>query len=213
MTDPVTLHGYRFSVYTRIARVVLAEKGVLYTRSEIDPFAGDLPDGYLRLHPFARVPVLTHGAFALYETGAIARYVDAAFDGPKMVPTRPEALARMAQVIAIVDNYGYIPMIRQVFAHRVFRPLHGGPTDEAEVAAGIAVSPTILKALEDIAKEGLVLNGEEITLADCHLGPMMDYFTAAPEGAEMINAFRYLHAWWAWMSPRPAMITSDPGRG
>lgn len=213
MTDPVTLHGYRLSVYIRIARVVLAEKGVPYTRSEIDPFADDLPDAYRRLHPFARVPVLTHGAFTLYETGAIARYIDAAFDGPGLVPTAAKALARMAQVIAIVDNYGYTPMIRQVFAHRIFRPRHGGLTDEAEIAAGVAAAPMILQALEEIAKEGLVLNGEKLTLADCHLGPVMDYFTSAPEGAEMINSYRYLRAWWAWMSPRPAMITTDPGPG
>ena len=76
----VELIGYRYSVYLRIVRVVLAEKGVAFAHVEVDPFAGP-PDWYLALHPFGRVPTLRHGDFVLYETSAIARYVDAAFAG------------------------------------------------------------------------------------------------------------------------------------
>ena len=80
----VELIGYRYSVYLRIARLVLAEKGVAFTQVEVNPFAG-APDWYLALHPFGRVPTLRHGDFVLYETSAISRYVDAAFDGPALV--------------------------------------------------------------------------------------------------------------------------------
>ena len=46
----VTLHGYKYSVYLRIARMVLAEKNVAYTQVEFDPFAEDVPQDYLNLH-------------------------------------------------------------------------------------------------------------------------------------------------------------------
>ena len=79
---PLVLHGYRYSVYVRIVRLALAEKGVAYDRVEVNPFAPDVPASYLALHPFGRVPTLVHDDFALYETGAITRYVDRAFAGP-----------------------------------------------------------------------------------------------------------------------------------
>ena len=93
-----------------------------YERVEVNPFAPEVPASYLALHPFGRVPALVHDGFALYETGAIIRYIDRAFPGPALQPTEPRALARMDQMIGIVDAYAYWPMVRQVFSHRVFRP-------------------------------------------------------------------------------------------
>ena len=46
---PLVLHGYRYSVYVRIARLVLAEKGVDYQRVEVNPFDADLSADYLAL--------------------------------------------------------------------------------------------------------------------------------------------------------------------
>ena len=47
----LVLHGYRYSVYVRIARLALAEKGVAYDRVEVNPFAPDVPASYLaRIH-------------------------------------------------------------------------------------------------------------------------------------------------------------------
>ena len=101
----VVLHGYRYSVYTRIARLALAEKGVPYERVEVNPFAADMPARYLDLHPFGRVPTLVHDGFALYETQAIARYIDRAFPGAALQPADPKVLARMDQILGIVDSY------------------------------------------------------------------------------------------------------------
>ncbi|MGK8236559.1 glutathione S-transferase N-terminal domain-containing protein, partial [Roseovarius sp. MS2] len=81
MEHSVILRGYRYSVYNRIARVVLHEKGVAYETDEIDPFAPDVSEDYLKRHPFGRVPVLSHGEFDVFETSAISRYVNAAFGG------------------------------------------------------------------------------------------------------------------------------------
>src|SRR5271169_5490798 len=123
----VVLHGYHYSVYVRVARLALAEKGVAYARAEVDPFAPDVPSAYLAMHPFRRVPVLVHGDFVLYETGAITRYVDEAFPGPRLQPTALRERARMTQIISIVDAYTYWPMVRQMYSHSVFRPRVGEP--------------------------------------------------------------------------------------
>lgn len=210
MPTALTLHGYRYSVYNRIVRVTLAEKGVEYQISEVDPFAADASEDYLQLNPFGRVPTLTHGTFTVYETSAIARYVDGAFASPHLVPSLAKAAARMAQVVSIVDSYGYQPMVRQVFAHRVFRPLMGEKPAEDQIAAGLSASTSVLSALDAIAEEGLVLNAAAVTLADCHLGPMMAYFCAASEGQAMLERHAALWEWWTWFGARPSMTCTDP---
>ena len=211
MTKTVVLRGYKFSVYTRIARMALHEKGVAYETQDINPFADDVPKEYLKRNPFGRVPVLSHGVFDVYETPAILRYVEAAFDGPSLVPVGAEPLARVAQVSAIVDNYGYRPMVRQVFAHRVFRPAIGEPSDETQIAAGITASLPVLGALNTLAREGHVLNDRDFTLADCHLAPMIAYFVQAPEGADALTKYPALADWWAKALHRRCIKTTDPG--
>lgn len=200
----LVLHGYRYSVYVRIARLALAEKGVTYDRVEVNPFAPDVPASYLALHPFGRVPTLAHDGFTLYETSAITRYIDRAFAGPALQPGDPRALARMDQVIGIADAYAYWPLVRQVFSHRVFRPRSGQPGDEAEIARGLQASAKVLAALEPLVSDG-------VTLADLHLGAMIAYFVQAPEGRQALPHYPRLAAWWARLSARPSFAATDPG--
>jgi hypothetical protein len=130
----VTLYGYSYSVYLRIVRMMMLEKGVAWAHIEVDPFTDPIPPEYLALNPFGRVPTLDHDGFVLYETTAITRYIDEAFGGPSLQPEAPPQRARMNQIIAIADSYGYWPMVRQVFSQRVFNARRRTP-DEAVVAA------------------------------------------------------------------------------
>ena len=206
----VVLHGYRFSVYRRIARLALEEKGVAYETREIDPFATPVPDAYLALHPFGRVPVLTHDDFALYETIAITRYVDEAFVGPSLQPDEPQSRARMQQIISVIDNYGYWPMVRQVFSHGFFRRHRGLSADRNEVEQGLAAASRVLSALDQLIAPAPFLLGDRISLADIHLAPMTAYFLSAPEGLAMLTQHAALMAWWTSIARRGTTIATDP---
>ena len=208
---PLILHGYHYSVYNRIARLALAEKGVAYERTEVNPFDPATPAAYRALHPFGRVPTLVHDGFVLYETGAITRYVDRAFAGPALQPQAPRALARMEQLIGVIDSYGYWPMVRQVFSHRVFRAAAGRPVDEAEVAQGLAGSAKVLAALEALAAGEAFLVGPDLSLADLHVGAMVAYLALAPEGAHLLADYPRLAAWWANVSRRASFAFTEPG--
>ena len=207
----LVLHGYRYSVYVRIARLALAEKRVAYAQVEVNPFGPDVAAAYLALHPFGRVPTLVHDGFALYETGAISRYIDRACPGPKLQPDEAHALARMDQIIGVIDSYGYWPLVRQVFSHRIFRPAIGQPADDAEVARGLADSAKVLAALEALASPMPFLVGPTLSLADLHLGAMIAYFTAVPEGAVLLDHHPKLARWWRRLQPRPSMAATAPG--
>ncbi|WP_421995576.1 glutathione S-transferase family protein [Reyranella sp.] len=204
------LHGYRYSVYLRIVRLVLAEKGLAYDRVEVNPFEA-IPAAYLALHPFGRVPTLVHDDFVLYETGAITRYLDRSFGGPRLQPAEPRALARLDQIIAIVDSYGYWPMVRQVFVHAASRPATGREGDRDEIARGLEGAGRTLQAIEALAGPGPFLVGDAPSLADFHLAAMVAYFTAAPQGAEALGRHPRLAAWWSAMQQRPSLAATDPG--
>ena len=101
----------------------------------------------------------------------------------------------MGQVAAIVDAYGYWPLVRLVYAQRVFGPALRERKEEAVVAEGLAKAGRVLAALEEIAAEGLVPNGAVVTLADLHLAPMIAAFVQAPEEAAALIPYKALVRW------------------
>ena len=206
----IRVYSYRYSVYSRIVRMALHLKQLAHETVETDPFT-DLTDAHLRRHPFGRVPVLEHDGFTLYETGAITRYLDRRFPEPRLSPEDPVALARMDQVIGIVDSYVYIPLVRQVFSHGVFRPLMGVEADPQTLRDGLEGSRRALSALEALSAEGRVLGGTDMSLAECHLAPMIDYFLRAEPGRALFAEFPALNRWWDGMADHPAMEATDPG--
>lgn len=206
----VELYGYQYSVYSWIARLALEEKGASYHWIEINPFAPDVPKSYLALHPFKRVPALVHDTFQVYETGAITRYVDEAFPGPRLQPTDPRHRARCSQLLSIIDSYVYWPLVRQVFSHRVFRPRLGRASDTTEIQKGLDAAPEVLAALERLVADTEYLCGTELSLADIHLAPMIGYFAMAGEGEALLKRHRKLGHWWATMSARTAYCATMP---
>jgi glutathione S-transferase len=207
----LTLHAYQYSVYAWIARLVLREKSVAHDYVEVNPFAPAVPADYLKMHPFQRVPTLVHDDFTIYETVAIAQYIDEAFPGPALQPEDVRTRARMRQIVSIVDAYGYVPMVRQVFSNRIFGPRLGRGVDESAVQSGLKEADRVLGALEDLTGADGFLTGGRISLADLHLAPMMAYLTAAPEGHALLSRRPGLLAWWETMRHRDSFIATDPG--
>ncbi|MBS7543722.1 glutathione S-transferase family protein [Ancylobacter oerskovii] len=206
MTDLPRLFGADYSVYVRIVRLVLAEKGVACERVPVDVFAEEgLPPGYLARHPFGRIPAFEHDGFRLYETGAITRYVDEAFDGPALQPVDPRRRARMNQLIGIADAYAYPALVWGVYVERVEKPARGGIADEAAVDAALATARLCIGALAEVMGDGPWLAGAALSLADLHVAPMIDYFVKAPEGAALLGDVPALADWWSRLAGRPSM--------
>ncbi|WP_342361520.1 glutathione S-transferase family protein [Terrarubrum flagellatum] len=206
MADPI-LFGAAYSVYTRIARLALIEKGVSCRFEEVDIFAaGGPPSDYLRRHPFGKIPALGHDGFDLYETAAITRYVDEAFSGPSLQPKEPRIRARMAQLIGVLDAYGYRAMVWDIFVERARKPQRGELPDEAKIAAAVERTERCFDAIEAIMRDAPWLAGEEsLTLADLHAAPMIACLRVAPEGAACLSRHPRLYEWWERISSRASM--------
>jgi len=205
MSDPV-LYGLSRSVYTRIARLALEEKGVRYTLEEVEIFdSAGAPAEHRARQPFGRIPAFEHDGFMLYETDAITRYVDEAFTGTRLQPQTPQARARMNQIIGIVDSYAYRPMVWGVFAARIVAPRAGTAVNETIVAEAMAKSRTCCLALEAILGGNRYFTGTELTLADLHALPILLYFSLTPEGAAVFATHPRLRAWLDNVAARPSV--------
>jgi glutathione S-transferase len=210
--DAPILFGAPYSVYVRAVRLALEEKGVSYRLVEVDVFApGGPPTEHLARHPFGRIPAFEHGAVKLYESGAIERYVDEAFPGPRLQPESPVDRARMNQAIGILDAYAYRTLVWDIFVERVRAPRQGRIADEARIAAALPLAETCLEALEALMEGGPYLAGRTLTLADCHAAPMVIYFSMAAEGAALLAGHPLLSTWLAAIRRRPSiMATRSP---
>src|SRR5712672_4098290 len=212
MTD-VVVFGFPRSTYVHIVRLVLAHKGISYEFRDLEPDMGSAV--HLALHPFDRVPILRHGGFTLYETSAIATYVDEAFEGAPLQPKNIQGRARMHQWISSVNSYYYPYMIYHVGHERNVFPRLGIPSDEKVVAHAL---PKIEIGLQIVEKQlshgqGFLLGGE-VTLADYYLLPSTYSFGRNREGQTMYPRFPVVQAWRERMEALPAVqrlrsVTAD----
>ncbi|CAN7553413.1 glutathione S-transferase family protein [Mesorhizobium amorphae] len=204
MGKPI-VYGADYSVYVRIVRLALAEKGVDYDLVPVDVFAPEgVPPWYFEHHPFGRIPAFEHDGFRLFEASAIARYVDEAFAGPALQPTDARTRATMNQIIGMLDAYGYRSMVWDVAVER----LENTPPDEALIARGLRQAETVLRVLTSPKAPGPWLLGDQLTLADLHAASIVAYFLKVAEGQTLLAEFPYIQAWWDLIAKRPSLAAA-----
>lgn len=205
----VTVYGADYSVYVRIVRLALEEKGVPYQLVPVDIFAEEerTPE-YLARHPFGKIPAFDHDGFGLYETSAITRYVNDAFKGPSLLPDDPKTRARVDQLVSVCNSYVYQPLVWDVYVERIEKGNRGERSDEGKIADGLDKARISLAAITKLMSGKAWLAGDDVTLADLHLAPMMEFFLMTLEGRRTIANFPLLGAWWERMKRRPSMLAT-----
>ena len=204
MTD-VTVYGFPISTFVNIIRLVLTHKNVAFDFHDLEPEMGG--PTHLSLHPFNRVPILDHAGFRIYETSAIALYVDEAFAGPALQPKDLPLRARMYQWISAVSSYYYPYMSYHLSHERLIYPALGIAADEKVVAHALPRITVALDVMERELEHGHhYLVGDQLTLADFFILPTMTSLGMTPEGQEMLKTRRRIGAWRARMEAQPAVI-------
>ena len=207
----VILHGPDYSTQVRTIRLCLAEKGVDYKLEPVDVFrGGNRTPGYLKLQPFGMVPVLVHDGFALYETSAIARYVDEAFKGPKLQPSDKKQAARMNQIISVIEAHGYEPIVTEIVMPRAKQALLHQPVDTDDILRALPKAQQFLMVIQALMGEGGFLVGGALSLADLYLAPIISYFWQTPEGQRLLPKLARLSDWRQAIAARPSMVETEP---
>ncbi len=161
--------------------------------------------------PSSKIPAFEHDGLRLFETAAITRYVDEAFDGPALQPDDVRRRAVMNQIIGLLDAYVYRTLVWDVYVERISKPREGGVSDEARIAAALPRARTCLGALEMLKRPGPWFLAEQVTLADLHAAPMLAYFVQAREGRDMLSEYPRIGAWWESISTRDSFAETKPG--
>jgi glutathione S-transferase len=199
--DPI-VYGFPRSTYVNIVRLILTHKNIPYGFHDLEPIMGK-PE-HLALHPFNRVPILRHGDFAVYETSAIASYIDEAFDGPRLTPQDVRQRARMNQWISAVNSYYYPYMIFHVTHERLVYPELGIASDEKVVAHALPKVELALGVMErELSHGGEYLLGPELTLADFFVLPSTFAFSLTEEGKAMYPRYPAFYRWRERMESLP----------
>jgi glutathione S-transferase len=201
MTD-VIVYGAPQSTYVRTARMACHEKGVDHA---LEPIEFGSP-AHLALHPFAKMPAMRHGEVVLYETSAIARYLDLAFAGPPLVPAEALGAARMEQWISAINAYYYPVIARDILLPRF------GILEAKEDA--IAEAATRMRRQLEIVERTLAANpflaGSAASLADLFLAPIVFWLKLVPEGEAALPDYGALGRWYDRMAGRASFQATIP---
>jgi glutathione S-transferase len=200
----VILYGFQRSTYVNVARVLLIAKGVPFTFHDTEDEM--YSDEHLERHPFGRVPALQHGDFWVYETSAIAMYIEENFDGPRLLPHDVRKRAAAHQWISNLNAYFYPYIIFHLVHERLVFGELGIPADEAVIAEALPKIEKCLDLMTTALKGREYLVDEIATMADYFLLPTLTALSMVPEGTTLLQRFPSVVAWLTRMGHLPAVI-------
>jgi glutathione S-transferase len=202
----VILYGSIMSPFVRPVALALQEKGVAHRLEEVEQGS----PAHRALHPWARVPVLRHGEVVLFESAAIAHYVDEAFPGPALRPADALGRARVLQWISAAQDYFYKHVVAAHLFHYFMQQWRGTPLDPAVIEAGLPALRSTVGIVEKALAGRDWLVGDQLTLADLFLGPMAGYLGLSPASAELLQQSPNLRAYTARLAARASFQATQP---
>ena len=185
------------STCTRKVLMTLAETNTPHELVTLDFAKGEHKQpAHLARQPFGQVPALEDGAFAMFESRAMCRYINEKAGGT-LVPKTLEGRAAMEQWIS-VESASFTPHVMKFVYQHVFNR----PQDEATLAAATKGLETALTFMEARLAKSAFLAGDAMSLADITFMPYIEYGMMTP-AKEIFSRFPHVTTWWNRVSERP----------
>jgi len=201
--------GSSRSSYTRVVRMVCEEKAIDHTLTEADLGAPEI----FAIHPFGKMPVLRHGDFMLYESKAIATYLDRVFTGPELIPSDPKLGALTEQWVSLVNSAMDPTLVRTYLLAYAFPRTGDGKPDRIVIDAVLLRVREQLALLDKAVAATGFLVGDSLTLADLFLLPILYYLKRLPESGEMLDRSTALGRYHDGHAERPSYVRTIPPPG
>ena len=213
----IHLSGPRNGTPAAAARLACEEKGLAYSFDEPDLLkTGGFRLADLLTYLCDRQPMLSHNGLMLFDLEAILRYLDEGFPGPILQPERPRERALMTQIMAVTRQHLHPSAVGVVIAQRLYMPFLGGATDLTLVTRVLPALRDALYAVEQLSllshngTRSDFLVGEDMSLADIMLLPIVGYQMATPEGKDAVATSTRIARWWIVLSRRAAWARAKP---
>ena len=189
-TAQLTLVSHRLCPYVQRAAIALAEKGVPFTRRDVD--LADRPDWFKAVSPLGKTPVLLVGDTAIFESAVILEYLEDT-QSPALHPA--DALARA----------GHRAWIE--FGSTILNDIAGLYSAPSEMAFDAKVGALRAKFLRvDERLKGPWFE-EHFSLVDAVFGPVFRYFDAFDRVGDfgILAGLPKVAAWRAALAKRPSV--------
>lgn len=198
----IVLYHSPYSTCSQKVRLVLAEKKIDYTSREIS-FARQeqLSPDYLAINPNGVVPTVVHDGQVVTDSSCIMEYLDEVFPNPPLSPDSALGRARMRAWLRYFEEVptaaARVPSFQQVFlpvlrvvqnedefeASAAKRPIRKGFYRKMNSGKGFT-SDELQNSTEQLQQtvdridralaNGLWIMGEQFTLAECCVVPIID---------------------------------------
>lgn len=188
MSD-IELFSFEACPYAQRTRMMLIEKGIEYSLTEVDLY--NKPDWWKKLSPHGKVPLLRHDGDIVYESRVINEYLEEVFPEPALLPASSMRRAKTRIWMDYCDTY-LLPALHNLIADR--------HDEEKQIENRKSIRDKLLF----IEKEGLrklsdgpFFMGPEITLVDLQFMPFIERFPCYEEfwGASIPVECNRLRAW------------------
>jgi glutathione S-transferase len=192
--------GRTTSVNVQKVMWTIAELGLPSTRIDAGGSFGklDTPE-FVALNPNRLIPVIEDGGFALWESGAIIRYLTRTYGSGSLMPADARDVARADQWIDWAASVLYPDIITNIFIGLVRTP--AAQRNDAVIAQSIEGAGEKLQILNDVLGRHTYILGDTFTVADIPAGAMMFRYFALPIARPKLAN---VEAWYGRLSARSA---------
>jgi glutathione S-transferase len=205
-TLELELIGVPQSNYVWTTRIALGEKEVAYKFTPERPHSPAVD----AIHPFGKIPVMRHSDVALFESKAIGTYVDRQFPGKSLIPKSAAGGALCEQWISLINTEIDPLLMRHYLVGYFFPNTPDGKPNRAIIDAALPKMPKHFELLDRaIGKTGFLV-GDNFSLADCFLIPILFYMSRLPESKAMMDERRNLNAYLSNQLKRKSVADSVP---
>ena len=219
MTQRLTLHHFPLDPASRMARLVLGEKRVVFEEVIVRYWEPD--SGIDRLNPSGQPPVLVveepnRQKLVLAENAAVVGWVMDNFAAPALMSDDPAERAECRRLQQWFDRKFDYEVNALLLHEKMEKRLLGlGPPDMAAMRRGREAMREHFRYLEEILKKRDWLAGRRLSLADfaaaSHIS-VLDYFDEAPWAQ-----FAAVKDWYVKLKSRPCfrplLADRQPGMG
>jgi glutathione S-transferase len=196
----IKLFGNPMSTCTRKVLATLHETNTPFELDAVDFGKGENKQPtHMARQPFGQVPAIDDDGFAMYESRAIARYIDAKAGG-KLTPTDLKHRAKMDQWMSVeVEDFTPHAM-KFVYEHIFKRPQPAEVMTNATQRLELACS-----VLDKNLTGKTFMVGDQFTLADITYAPYIEYAINTP-AKDIFAKHPNFMAWWGRVRERPSWM-------
>jgi glutathione S-transferase len=165
---------------------------------------------YLALNPNGKVPTITDGDFALYESRAIMQYLAAKKPESGLWPSDAKGQADVLRW-QFWDAAHFSPALGTIAYERLVKPLMGlGEPSQSAIADGLARYEQCAKVLDAHLKGRDWVSGSKLTIADLTLACSLSYATPCEIP---LDPYPNIKAWLGRIRELPAWRATEPKMG